>query len=129
MKPSMEINQQPTLESVDAFNGTNSFTGSTSLYNMDLDVYTIQNNINIGDTSAQIQLTSGQDFVMINAIVTKLNSQLPMLHSALTILLYYVTLEKSLLIIVFIIQIAPLCPCCNTNCNICKWTINRHYRP
>jgi hypothetical protein len=47
---------------------------------MDLDVYTIQNNINIGDTSAQIQLTSGQDFVMINAIVTKLNSQLPMLH-------------------------------------------------
>jgi hypothetical protein len=31
-----------------------------------------------------------------------------MLHSALTILLYYVTLEKSLLIIVFIIQIAPL---------------------
>jgi hypothetical protein len=59
-----------------AFNGTNSFTGSTSLYNMDLDVYTIQNN-NIGDTSAQIQLTSGQDFVMINAIVTKLNSQLP----------------------------------------------------
>jgi hypothetical protein len=47
------------------------------LYNMDLDVYTIQNNINIGDTSAQIQLTSGQDFVMINAIVTKLNSQLP----------------------------------------------------
>ncbi|SEA02041.1 gliding motility-associated C-terminal domain-containing protein [Flavobacterium gillisiae] len=60
-----------------AFNGTNSFTGSTSLYNMDLDVYNIQNNINIGDNSAKIQLTSGQDFVMINAIVTKLNSQLP----------------------------------------------------
>jgi hypothetical protein len=71
----MEINQQ-SLNPVDnAFNGTNSFTGSTSLYNMDLDVYTIQNNINIG--IAQIQLTSGQDFVMINAIVTKLNSQLP----------------------------------------------------
>jgi hypothetical protein len=59
---------------------------------------------------AQIQLTSGQDFVMINAIVTKLNSHYQMLHSALTILLYYVTLEKSLLIIVFIIQIAPLFP-------------------
>jgi gliding motility-associated-like protein len=44
---------------------------------MDLDVYPIQNNITVGDTSAQIQLTSGQDFVMINAIVTKLNSQLP----------------------------------------------------
>jgi gliding motility-associated-like protein len=60
-----------------AFNGTNSLTNSSVLYNMDLDVYPIQNNINIGDTSAQIQLTSGQDFVMINAIVTKFNSQLP----------------------------------------------------
>jgi len=68
----------PTLNPVNnAFNGTNSFTNSTSLYNMDLDVYPIQNNITVGDTSAQIQLTSGQDFVMINAIVTKLNSQLP----------------------------------------------------
>ena len=60
-----------------AFNGTNTFTNSDILYNMDLDVYNIQNNIAVGDTSAQIQLTSGQDFVMINAIVTKLNSQLP----------------------------------------------------
>lgn len=68
----------PPLNPVDnAFNGTNSFTNSTTLYNMDLDVYNIQNNIKIGDTSAEIQLTSGQDFVMINAIVTKLNSQLP----------------------------------------------------
>jgi gliding motility-associated-like protein len=60
-----------------AFNGTNSFTNSNTLYNMDLDVYSIQNNIAIGDNSALIELTSGQDFVMINAIVTKLNSQLP----------------------------------------------------
>ena len=60
-----------------AFNGTNSFTGASDLYNMDLDVYNIQNNIRIGDTKANIKLTSGQDFVMMNAIVTKLNSQLP----------------------------------------------------
>ncbi len=60
-----------------AFNGTNSFTGETNLYNMDLDVYNIQNNINIGDSTAEIQLTSGQDLVLVNAIVTKLNSQLP----------------------------------------------------
>ncbi len=59
------------------FNGTNTFTGATNLFNMDLDVYDIQNNINIGDTTAQIQLTSGQDFVMINVVATKLNSQLP----------------------------------------------------
>ncbi|MFT3795810.1 gliding motility-associated C-terminal domain-containing protein [Flavobacterium sp.] len=60
-----------------AFNGTNSFTGANNLYNMDLDVYDIQGFIDIGDTSAEIQLTSGQDVVMINAVVTKLNSQLP----------------------------------------------------
>lgn len=60
-----------------AFNGTDSLTNNDQLYNMDLDVYDIQNNIAVGDTSAQIQLTSGQDFVMVNAIVTKLNSQLP----------------------------------------------------
>ncbi|WP_293890659.1 gliding motility-associated C-terminal domain-containing protein [Flavobacterium sp.] len=59
------------------FNGTNSVTGSATLYNMDLDIYDIQNNIAIGDTSAEISLTSFQDFVMINAVVTKLNSQLP----------------------------------------------------
>lgn len=68
----------PPLNPVNnAFNGTNSLTNSSVLYNMDLDVYPIQNNISIGDTTAQIQLTSSQDFVMINAIVTKLNSQLP----------------------------------------------------
>ncbi|PTX58933.1 gliding motility-associated-like protein [Kordia periserrulae] len=60
-----------------AFNGTNSFTGATDLYNMDIDFYNIQNNINIGDTEATISLTSGQDFVMINNIITVLNSQLP----------------------------------------------------
>lgn len=68
----------PPLNPVDnAFNGTNSFTGASDLYNMDLDVYSIQNNIKIGDTSAKVELSSGQDFVMINAVVTKLNSQLP----------------------------------------------------
>lgn len=71
------ISNPPLNPEDNAFNGTNSFTDSSDLFNMDLDVYNIQNNIQIGDTTAQIQLTSGQDFVMINAIVTKLNSQLP----------------------------------------------------
>lgn len=60
-----------------AFNGTNSFTGMSNLYNMDLDVYNIQDYIQIGDESVEIQLTSQQDFVMISTVVTKLNSQLP----------------------------------------------------
>ena len=71
------ISNPPLNPANNAFNGTNSITNSNQLYNMDLDIYNIQNNINIGDTSALIQLTSGQDYVMINAIVTKLNSQLP----------------------------------------------------
>jgi gliding motility-associated-like protein len=67
-----------TLNPVDnVFNGTNSVTGSNTLYNMDLDIYDIENNIQIGDTSAQISLSSDQDFIMVNTVVTKLNNQLP----------------------------------------------------
>tara|TARA_B110000240_G_scaffold104804_1_gene118412 strand:- start:138 stop:1796 length:1659 start_codon:yes stop_codon:yes gene_type:complete len=44
---------------------------------MDIDFYNIENNINPGDTSAIIQLTSSQDLVMVNNIVTVLNTELP----------------------------------------------------
>ena len=71
------LSNPPLNPANNAFNGTNSITGTSNLYNMDLDIYNIQNNIVIGDTSAQIKLTSGRDVVLINAIVTKLNSQLP----------------------------------------------------
>ncbi|EDP71921.1 hypothetical protein FBALC1_12507 [Flavobacteriales bacterium ALC-1] len=71
------ISNAPLNPANNAFNGTNTFTGASDLYNMDIDVYNIQNNINIGDTSATIALTSGQDYVMINNIITVLNSQLP----------------------------------------------------
>ena len=71
------LSNPPLNPSNNAFNSTNSVTGSNTLYNMDLDIYNIQNNINVGDTTADISLTSNQDYVMINAIVTKLNSQLP----------------------------------------------------
>jgi hypothetical protein len=59
------------------FNSTNSVTGSNQLYNMDLDIYEIDDYISIGDTNASIALTSFQDFIMINTVITKLNSQLP----------------------------------------------------
>ena len=71
------ISNYPLNPANNAFNGTNSFTGESNLYNMDIDVYSIQNHINIGDTTANIALTSGQDYVMINNIITVLNSQLP----------------------------------------------------
>lgn len=78
-----DVISNPPLNPVDnAFNGTNSFTNSSALYNMDLDFYDIEDNIEPGDQSATIVLNSGDgvvssDFVMVNNIVTVLNSQLP----------------------------------------------------
>ncbi len=71
------ISNPPLNPADNAFNGTNSFTNQSNIYNMDIDSYSIENNISPGDTSALISLTSGQDFVMINNVVTVLNSELP----------------------------------------------------
>lgn len=67
----------PLNPATNAFNGTNSFANSTTSYNMDLDVYDIENFISIGDQTATIKLTTGADLIIINNIVTVLNSQLP----------------------------------------------------
>lgn len=78
---SLLINGTPLFDTINpannVFNGTNNILGTSDLYNMDLDIYDIQNSISIGNTSATIKMTTAQDYVMINAIVTKLNSQLP----------------------------------------------------
>lgn len=60
-----------------AFNSTNTEANSSVTYNMDLDVYSIESYVVPGTTSAEVTLESGQDYVMLNTIVTKLNSQLP----------------------------------------------------
>ncbi len=81
------IISNPPLNLADnAFNGTNTFTNSNTFYNADLDVYDIENNINIGDTTVSIKLTTGginengtfsADLIIVNNIITVLNSQLP----------------------------------------------------
>ncbi|AUC75594.1 gliding motility-associated C-terminal domain-containing protein [Olleya sp. Bg11-27] len=81
------ILSNPPLNSADnAFNGTNSFTNANNFYNADLDVYNIENNIQIGDNQVTINLTTGApdsngifraDLIIINNIITVLNSQLP----------------------------------------------------
>jgi len=80
------ISNPPLNFGDNAFNGTNTFTNSSTFYNCDLDVYDIQDNINIGDTSATIKLTTGDfdvngqfraDLIILNNIITVLNSQLP----------------------------------------------------
>ncbi|MFD2550301.1 gliding motility-associated C-terminal domain-containing protein [Bizionia sediminis] len=80
------LSNPPLNPGNNAFNGTNSFTGSNTFYNGDLDVYAIENNIAIGDTQVAITLTTGAlddfgvlraDLIILNNIVTVLNSQLP----------------------------------------------------
>ena len=71
------ISNPPLNPANNAFNSTNSFTGSDQLYNMDIDFYSIEDNISPGDQNATITLTTGQDLVMINNIITVLNTELP----------------------------------------------------
>ncbi|PWI30374.1 hypothetical protein DI383_07950 [Flavobacteriaceae bacterium LYZ1037] len=80
------ISNPPLNPANNAFNGTNTFTNSSDFYNGDIDAYDIQNNITIGDTSVEIKLTTGDldingnlqaDLIIINNIITVLNSQLP----------------------------------------------------
>ncbi|MFT5437928.1 MAG: hypothetical protein ACI840_002588, partial [Ulvibacter sp.] len=59
-----------------AFNGTNSYTGSTILYNMDLDVYDLTGIVMATQTTIPIELTSGLDFIMVHNIITSVNSEL-----------------------------------------------------
>jgi len=80
------ISNPPLNPANNAFNGTNTFTNSNTFYNGDIDVYSIQDNIAIGDTTVDIKLTTGDfdttgvwqaDLIIINNIITVLNSQLP----------------------------------------------------
>ncbi|MGK0175621.1 MAG: hypothetical protein ACI9AT_002008, partial [Ulvibacter sp.] len=60
----------------DAFNGTNSYTGSTILYNMDLDVYDLVGIVMPTQTTIPIELTSELDLILVNNIITSVNSEL-----------------------------------------------------
>ncbi|WP_179006683.1 T9SS type B sorting domain-containing protein [Winogradskyella forsetii] len=58
------------------FNGTNSYTGVTDLWNMDLDQFDISNFIQVGDTEATLTFTSAQ-YRFIQNVVTVIPSELP----------------------------------------------------
>ncbi len=67
-----EIIQNPPLNPGDnLFNGTNSYTGSTELYNMDLDFFDISSLINETDDFLVIEMNTAQDLIIMNTIVTK----------------------------------------------------------
>ena len=71
------INDPPLNPGNNQFNGTNTYTNSTNLYNMDLDVYDLDGLVNPGDTEIEIKMTSDSDLVLINNIITSVNSELP----------------------------------------------------
>lgn len=58
------------------FNGTNSFTGSNTSWNMDVDTYSISNYISVGNTSANFTMSSGS-YRMLSTIITSIQSELP----------------------------------------------------
>ena len=71
------ISNLPLNPANNAFNGTNSYTNSSVLYNMDFDFYTIENSVTPGDNQINISLTSSQDFVLVNNVITVINSEVP----------------------------------------------------
>ncbi|SEH54611.1 gliding motility-associated C-terminal domain-containing protein [Paenimyroides aquimaris] len=60
-----------------AFNGTNTYTGSTELWNMDLDLYELSDFVEVDDTSLDIKMTTAADVVLINTIVLSVYSVFP----------------------------------------------------
>ena len=52
------------------FNSTNTYTESQEFWNMDLDVYDLENIISPGDTDIDVVLTSGQDLILVNNLIT-----------------------------------------------------------
>jgi len=67
----------PPLNPVDnPFNGSNSYTGATDLWNMDLDVFDISDYIEVGDTDANITFSSAFERFIQN-VVTVIRSELP----------------------------------------------------
>src|SRR5690554_2705773 len=68
------VSNPPLNPANNVFNGTNSYTGSNTLYNMDIDYFQIANYVNIGDTSMNFMIRSAQDLVIANAFVVTLSS-------------------------------------------------------
>lgn len=71
------VSNPPLNPANNAFNCTNSFTGDTNMWNMDLDFYSIEDYINVGDTDMTIHFRTGQDGVIANCFVVTLSSELP----------------------------------------------------
>ncbi|MEM7087219.1 MAG: T9SS type A sorting domain-containing protein [Bacteroidota bacterium] len=65
------ISDPPLNPADNLFNGTNTFTGSSDLYNMDLDFFDISGLINETSDFLEIEMNTLQDLIIMNSIVTK----------------------------------------------------------
>ncbi|WP_310993539.1 CARDB domain-containing protein, partial [Aequorivita marina] len=76
-----QVISNPPLNPADnAFNGTNSYIPppeNAQNYNMDLDYYSLVGIIESGLNTIDIKLTSDRDWILVNNIITKINSELP----------------------------------------------------
>lgn len=68
------VGNPPLNPSNNAFNNTNTYTGATNLWNMDIDYYQVGSLINLGDTSMTVHIKTGQDLIIVNNIVVALSS-------------------------------------------------------
>lgn len=70
----MLVSNPPLNPVNNTFNSTNTFTGSSSLWNMDLDYYLISSYVSVGDTSLNVRIRSGQDLIIANSFIVTLSS-------------------------------------------------------
>jgi len=59
------------------FNETNTFGNETDFYNMDMDRFSIDDFVDVGDQQANIRVESEQDLVIMNVIAFTLGNELP----------------------------------------------------
>ena len=59
------------------FNQTNTNSSSGNNYNMDLDIFDISSQVNVGDVQIPIKLTVGGDLIFLNAFVISYQNKLP----------------------------------------------------
>ena len=70
----MLVSNPPLNPGNNAFNNTNTYTGATNLWNMDIDYYQVGNFISVGDTSMNVHIKTEQDLIIINNIIVALSS-------------------------------------------------------
>lgn len=68
------VSNPPLNPGNNAFNNTNTYTGATNLWNMDIDYYQVGSFVSLGDTSMTVHVKTGQDLIIVNNILVALSS-------------------------------------------------------